>query len=307
MLFSRVLLSGLATLLLGCHIEIGDSARFHEDFHHSYKVASGARFALENDNGEVEIGTWEKDEVEINGAKHARHEADLQDIRIDIQATPQSIRVRVDRPPFLNNGGARFSIRLPKKMNLEIVKTTNGRIRVAGLEGTAALRTSNGRIEADSLTGKLVAETSNGSIELRAHRGDARLRTSNGKISGEIVKGLVDAHSSNGGIDLKLSEVAAASSNEPMRFETSNGNVNLEMDGAHELRARTSNSGITVRLPANLDANLRARTSNSRVDSDFDGVGPEDSKHKTLDLKVGKGGPVIDLSTSNGHIRILKS
>lgn len=312
-MMSRFVLSGLTVLLSGCFMEMGDSNRFHEDFHHSYKFNPGGRLAVENENGTIEISTWEKDEIEINGTKNASRQEMLQEIKIDIDSSASAVRVKVDRPNFHCNCGVRFAIRVPKKLELERIKSTNGGIQVTGIEGSGNLTTTNGRIEAMNHTGKLTIETTNGSIELSGHKGDVRARTSNGKISGEIAKGIIDAHTTNGGIDLKLNPV---DSSEPIRLETTNGNINLTMAAAHEVRARTSNSSITVKLPETIDANLRARTSNSRVDSDFgpSNRGSDDddddhgrNRHKTLDTKVGKGGPVIDLSTSNGRIRFLKS
>jgi DUF4097 and DUF4098 domain-containing protein YvlB len=313
MLFTRLLLAASFALLGACHVDFGDSDRFHEDFHHSFKVTPGAsRLAIENQNGEIDISTWDKDEIEINGTKKAASEDLLKSIKINIDATPNAVRIRVDRPNFGNgNCGVRFAIRVPKKLELEKIKSSNGGIQVTGVEGPANLHTSNGRIEAIRMNGKLVVETTNGSIDLDGHRGLVQARTSNGKIAGEIAKGWLDAHTSNGGIDVQLSEI---DSQEPVKLETSNGNITVAMKSAHALRARTSNSSITVKLPEKIDANLRARTSNSRVETDFvdmrkssgDGDEDDDNKHKTLDAKVGNGGPLIDLSTSNGNIRIIK-
>lgn len=309
---AKLLVSGLALFMTGCILDIGDSDRYHEDFHHSYKITPGARLSVENQNGTVEISTWEKDEIEINGTKNASTRDMLQDMKVEIEASAATVRVRVNRPSFRGNCGVRFAIRVPKKMELERIKSTNGTLHITGTEGPATLETTNGKIEVTGVTGKLVAETTNGSIELEGHKGDVRARTSNGRISGELAKGVIDAHTTNGSIDLRLNSTDTST---PVRLETSNGNINLTLAAAHEVRARTNNSSITVHLPAALDANLRARTSNSRIESEFAGgssTGDDEDddvhrRNKALDTKVGKGGPVIDLSTTNGKIRILKS
>jgi DUF4097 and DUF4098 domain-containing protein YvlB len=308
----RLLLTASVAILGACHVDFGDSDRFHEDFHYSYKVSPGSRLAIDTQNGGIDISTWDRDEIEINGTKNAATEELLKSLKIDISATPNSVRVRVDKPSaFQGNCGVRFAIRVPKKLELEKIKSSNGGIQVNGVEGPADLQTSNGRIEAVRMAGKLTVQTSNGSIDLSGHKGSVQARTSNGKISGDIAKGWLDAHTSNGGIDVQLDEV---DSQEPLRMETSNGNITVSLKAAHAMKARTSNSGITVKLPEKIDAVLRARTSNSRVETDFvdmdkrgDGSNDDDEKkHKSLDAKIGAGGPVIDLSTSNGNIRILK-
>jgi DUF4097 and DUF4098 domain-containing protein YvlB len=310
MLF-RLFVAGCVAVLTGCHVDFGDSDRFREDFHHSFKLVPGGRLSVENQNGEIDISTWDKDEIEINGTKNASDQELLRDIKIDIESTPNSVNIRVNRPNFRGNCGVRFAIRVPKKLELDRIRSSNGGILVNGVEGSANLQTSNGRIEAIRMVGKLVVETTNGSIDLGGHTGLVKARTSNGKISGEIAKGWLDAHTSNGGIDVRLLEI---DSPEPVRLETSNGNINVTLNAGHALRARTSNSSITLHLPEKADATLHAETSNSRIDSDFGdtrkssgGDDDEDRKHKRLDAKVGNGGPVIDLSTSNGNIRIRKT
>lgn len=313
----RLLAACLTALLSGCVVDFGDSERFHEDFQHSYKFDPGGRLAVENENGTVEISTWDKNEIEITGTKHASSQDLLKEIKVQIDAAPANVRVRVTRPGFGGSAGVRFAIRVPKKLELERIRSTNGTLRIMGTEGPANLETTNGKIEVNGAVGKLTAETTNGAIELDGHKGDVRARTSNGRISGEVAKGGVDAHTTNGSVDLALAEIE---SKEPVRVETTNGSINLKLAAAHEVRARTNNSSITVHLPEKSDADLRARTTNARVESDFgrgagaavDAAEDDDRdrgsnrKNKSLDLKIGKGGPLIDLSTSNGRIRILK-
>jgi hypothetical protein len=75
-----------------------------------------------------------------------------------------------------------------------------------------------------------------------------------------------------------------------------------------DIRAETRNSSITLRLPSTTAATLTAGTSNSSISSEFD-VRTEthgENRKNHLDGTIGTGGPRIDLSSSNGHIRILK-
>jgi DUF4097 and DUF4098 domain-containing protein YvlB len=92
----------------------------------------------------------------------------------------------------------------------------------------------------------------------------------------------------------------------PVRLESSNGHIELTMDAAREVHADTSNSSITVRMPNSAGATLRAHTSNASITSDFDvSVHGAVSKHR-LDGTIGSGGPLLDLGTSNGGIKLLR-
>jgi hypothetical protein len=74
----------------------------------------------------------------------------------------------------------------------------------------------------------------------------------------------------------------------------------------NEIRASTSNGGITLHLPGNVAANLVANTNNSSISTDFEVQTQGTLSKHHLEGRIGAGGPSIDLSTSNGSIRLLK-
>jgi DUF4097 and DUF4098 domain-containing protein YvlB len=197
--------------------------------------------------------------------------------------------------------GARYSIRVPRKVILDRIVSSNGGIRADGTDGYARLKTSNGSIKAHGHNGEFDAQTSNGSIEATDQTGNATLHTSNGGIRVEMNQGSLDAGTSNGSITARMAKPDSAA---PVRLSSSNGHIELTMDAMRDVHVNTSNSSILVRIPPDANARIRARTSNSSITSDFD-VRGEKSKH-TLDGTIGSGGPLVDLSTSNGGIRLLR-
>ena len=130
---------------------------------------------------------------------------------------------------------------------------------------------------------------------------------SNGSIKVDAVHGSLDATTTNGSITAALEN---PSSNWPLKLHSTNGHIDLTLKGSKipDVRAETSNSSITVHLPAAVNARVHAETSHSSVTSDFDVLGSQGgSKSKTeLEGTIGSGGPTIDLSSSNGSIKILK-
>ena len=297
-----------ALMMTGCDIEsFGDSSRFKEDFHYSFPLKAGGRIHLENFNGSVEVSGWDQETADISGTKYAATEELLQALKIDIVPAADSIRIRTARPfERRGNMGARFVLKVPRKVELERIATSNGSIRVAGIEGASRLRTSNGAVHATNLRGELEARTSNGAIEISDSEGPATLETSNGRVRVERLRGSLAATTSNGSIQARLEKPEPR---RPIRLQTSNGGVDLTMDAIqdNEIRASTSNASITVRLPAPAGARLKAVTSNSSISTDFD-VRQEGSRSRTrLEGVLGNGGPLVDLSTSNGSIKLLKT
>lgn len=90
---------------------------------------------------------------------------------------------------------------------------------------------------------------------------------------------------------------------------TVNGSIEATMGQANwtgDLDFTTVNGGITVTLPANLDADIEATTVNGSVDSDFPITVQGRMKPRELRGRIGKGGRELELTTVNGSIRLRK-
>lgn len=298
----------LAIFLVGCdEIDLGDiggSSRYREDFHYSYPLSAGGSLRLEGFNGSVEISGWDKNTVDIDGTKYANTEDRLKEMKVDIDPTANSITIRT-LPPLdhRGNAGVRYTIHVPQRTELGEIVSTNGSIRVDTVDGAARLRTSNGSVNVMKVTGPLEVQTTNGSIDVSGVTGDTTLRSSNGTIRADAAKGRFGATTTNGSINAHLT----GSDSAPASLETSNGHIDLTMDAVREVHAQTTNSSITVRMPASAGASVDARTSNSSITTDFDVTAHGDlsSKHH-LQGNIGNGGPLLDLSTSNGSIKLLR-
>ncbi len=281
----------------------GDSERYKEDFHYTYPLSSGGRISLENLNGAVEISTWDKDSVDITGTKYANSEQGVKDVKIDVSASPKLVQIRTIPAYGLRNVGARYTLHVPRRVQLDRIASSNGSIRIDDVEGLVNAHSSNGGIRVSRLKGSLDAQTTNGSIEASGQTGNATLRTSNGGIRVEINKGALAASTSNGSITARVMQ---PDTEQPVRLESSNGHIDLSMDAVREVHANTSNSSIVVRLPDAIGARVRARTSNSSITTDFDVLTRGMIGKHSLEGTLGSGGPLIDLSTSNGSIKLLK-
>lgn len=293
-------------LMTGCDFEelAMDTARHKEDFHYSFALKSGGRLELENFNGSVEITGWDKETVEIDGTKYAPSEDSLRQLKIDIVNTPDSIRIRAVRPSDRRwNMGAKFVIQAPRKVIIDRVTSSNGGVRLNQLDGNANVRTSNGSVRLSEVNGNVEVHTSNGGIELERFHGGAVLGTSNGGIRGDGIRGNVEARTSNGGIDLTVAEVE---SGRPIKLTSSNGRVRLALGRwkNNDVIVDTSNSSITIQLPGDVDARVKASTSNGSIQSDFPVTMQGAINKHRMDGVIGKGGPLLDLTTSNGSVRI---
>jgi DUF4097 and DUF4098 domain-containing protein YvlB len=273
-----------ALLLAGCDIEgFEDSNRFHEDFHYNYTVKPGARLAVINTNGAIEITATDGDQVDISGTKNASTESLLKSLRIDISATPDSIRVETIRPSGHWGGmGARYTIRVPRQLRLDRIQTTNGSIRAEGTLLAAAFQTTNGSITGNSLGDQVDARTTNGSVNLHSVKGPVTARTTNGHVEADGAIGSFNASTTNGHIEVSAQTLAGSG-----------------------IDASTTNGSITVRLPSAANAELRASNSHGKLNTDFSLRSETHDRHR-LEGTIGSGGPYVRLRTTNGSINVRK-
>ncbi len=303
-LFPAVLAAALVSLT-GCDFDdIGGIGKFSRDFHYNYPINSRATLVLETFNGSVDISGWDQNTIDVNGTKYGRTQAEADDLQVTINHTPDEVTIRVVRPvERRNNLGARFNIRLPRTVHLDRIVSSNGSIHTMDGAGPSNFKSSNGAIKVEGLRGDLTATTSNSAIELLDIDGSVTAHTSNGRVRAERLLGTLDATTSNGPIQAFIERA-----DRPVRVETSNGAIDLTLPRHYDfdLKAETSNNSITVRVPADTNAHVVAHTSNATIASDFDLTTRGQFSKNHVDATLGSGGPLIDLHTSNGHIKLAR-
>jgi DUF4097 and DUF4098 domain-containing protein YvlB len=301
-----VILAVALLCLTACDFEDmnGGFSRYSSDFHFSYPMNANGKLAVETFNGSIEVSGWDQDTIDISGTKYAPSQSEADSMNVAIEHTADSVSIRVARPTDRRgNRGARFVIKVPRKAILDRLASSNGAIRTNDGTGPSRFHTSNGQIVVHGLKGDLDAQSSNGALELMDIDGQVVGRTSNGRIRVERVRGGLQLNSSNGGVTAEL-----ARADRPVRIETSNSSVDLSLPGGFnsDVRVDTNNGGITVHVPNSLNARVVARTSNSSITSDLElKVQGEISKNH-MDAVIGSGGPLIDLTTSNGGIHLVR-
>ena len=296
----------LASLLslTSCIVGVGDWERFSKDFHSSYPLKPGGRLSVETFNGSVDISGWDQDTVDVSGTKFGPSQEDADQLRVDIDASTDSVSIRVPRPSERrNNQGARLVIKIPRNARLDRITTSNSSIHTQDGAGSTRLRTSNGSIRVVDLRGDLEADTSNSSIELQGVDGNVQAHTSNGHIRAERVDGSLEAYTSNSGVNIDITRP-----DRPVRVETTNSGVELTLppNFSSSVHINTNNAPITLRLSAGTNANISARTNNASINTEFEVRAQGELSRNRLEGVIGSGGPLIDLTTSNGNIHLLK-
>jgi DUF4097 and DUF4098 domain-containing protein YvlB len=276
-----------------------------EDVHYSYPMQPGSKLTVENMNGSIEISGWDQNTIDISATKYAETDQMLAQLKVDVAVAADGVHIRTIVPSDAHNVGVKYVLKVPRRAELAEIRSTNGSMRINETEGAANLHTSNGSVHVSKTRGKLEIVTSNGSVQIQENDGETDVRTSNGSVRASGIRGPLTATTSNGGMHVDLDESRGG----PVTLTTSNGGVDIKLGSAAQstVKAETSNGGITLRMPASAGAHVRAVTSShSKVSSDFDVRKEGNNSESHLEGVVGAGGPSVDLTTSQGSIRLLK-
>lgn len=256
------------------------SAVYEEPFEQMIPQENATKVEVGNRNGTIRVEGWDNPEIAIEAIKRVRNvnrrDADrlFEELRIEIHREGGTIQVETVYPEGGRKGfwGGLFGSKpgMSVEYNIRVPKKLD-----------VGLRTTNGKLELSDVAGNLDLSSTNGSLSVQDVQGDLRGRTTNGAIRVSELTGTFDVHTTNGAIDIQLTAA-----------------------GVGDLKARTTNGAIVLRVPPDLSVEVDASTSNGRVRCDLpiqmEGV----RSKKRLRGSLNKGGPSLELRTTNGAIEI---
>ena len=205
---STVLSAAMALGLLSTACQSYLGAEVRDEFSQTVALNAGGEFDISNVNGQIEIGAWSRNEVQILATKQAKNEADLEDVRIIVTGSGDRVEVDTKLPKGWNRSGSvSYRIMLPATANLE-ANTVNGSVSVNGVAGPMDLHSVNGRVEAVGAVAPVLAKTVNGQMTIRyaakPTSGEHSFETVNGSVRVYLpsdVAGRFHAGSVNGSIE----------------------------------------------------------------------------------------------------------
>ena len=246
------LLALAALVFIAANLGRADNYSSRETFTRTGEFNPSGEVTLENINGDVDIHTWDKNEILIEGEKSAASDEELKliDLSIDLTSARAVIKVRLPKRPgsffFGNNirGAVRFKLTLPASAVLAKIASVNGAVTLSGVNGSVHGETVNGSIHATGLGGDVSLETVNGSIKAKITNGrpqqKLRFETVNGQITVTLPRDAgFQLHSSvvNGSIDCDF----PLESGKSKHGRTLSGKIG---DGRASLDAQTVNGSI---------------------------------------------------------------
>jgi len=243
-----------------------------EQYLKSYTVTGRPDVHVQADNGGVHISSSNGSTVEFSVKYDKSDWGDDSNAGPHIDSKQNGNRVELTALTgaqgwfgFAHNRRLSIEIHMPKDSDLQ-VQTSNGAIDVSSLNGNLSVHSSNGGIRASDLSGKIDIGSSNGGIDLEALKGTTKVSTTNGGIKGSNLDGQCELSTTNG-------SVRVAGRFDGLDVSSGNGSVVVRAETGSKMssgwRIRTTNAGVDLSLPANLQANVDAGTSNGSITVDL--------------------------------------
>jgi DUF4097 and DUF4098 domain-containing protein YvlB len=238
----------------------GGADEVRDEFHQTYPLSANGRISLENINGGVRISVWDRNEVKVDAAKRAYRRERLDEARIEVNATADSIRIKTQYPDrdqtFTDDEGRRYNnpatveyaLTIPRRARIESIEVINGSLDIEGAEGDVKASSINGYVKAHELMGEVRLSTVNGGLEATFSRLDEAKPVSLNSVNGSVVL------------------IIPSDANAQLRASTVHGGITNDfglkvIDGeyvGHELNGQLGSGGVRIKL-GNVNGRITVR------------------------------------------------
>ena len=316
----------LATLVLITAWGAAARATAEGSFDRALKVTGEVNLSVSTGSGHITVRKGSAGAVSIHGIIRASHG------HMSDQEAEQKVRALEQNPPISQEGDVirignvgdsdlqrnisiSYEITTPEETKLRS-ETGSGGTTIAGIRGPIEASTGSGGMSIENTGAEVTASTGSGGIDLHNIKGNLHASTGSGSISGSGLGGAVTAGTGSGSIRIEdngagdfdvhtgSGTIEVSGVKGSLRARTGSGNIEARGEQTGEWRLHTGSGNVTVKLPQNAAFDLQAQTSSGDIHTDRPITVQGTIGRHELRGKVGAGGPLLDLSTSSGSIRI---
>ena len=243
-----------------------------DDWSKTYDLTGKPELRVQAWDANVRIETWDQNKIEAHVTTRGWH---IGGGGLEIVEHQQGNAVEIELrrqsrghvSVSLESRRTELEIRMPRTAKVD-VRSEDGAILARGLAGELEFKTGDGKLQLEDLDGSLRAESGDGSV----------------RVSGRF---------------------------DVLDLRTSDGHVELEARPGSQLRqaweVRTSDGGVTLRVPADLAADVDLHTGDGHITANIPITVEGNFSSHDLRGKMNGGGNRFTIHTSDGSITLDKS
>lgn len=320
------------------------SSAFSKTETKNIRIAGQSVLSIPGTKEDVTVTPWDKDYIEVKAFKKIkssnrdRLEEYSQKIEVPYSISGNEVRVNIkfgEFPWVIVSQYARMEVMVPAAIKTFNITTTSGAINFLNVKnsekvslectsgkiyvhdisaGEYVFRTTSGDITAKGVSGSGEIVSTTGRVKLNDVKGSLNIETSGGSYEIDGYEGCLNADIDMGGVKLQN----AIFSGECLLKATS-GNISARLDGiGKDSMVKLSNTSgvIEITLPGKTGFDLDASAASGKITMGFN---LEDEKFSVLRFvgnlfsrkeavgKVNGGGPLVQIRTLTGLVKIKKS
>jgi DUF4097 and DUF4098 domain-containing protein YvlB len=285
-------------------------------------------------SGEVRLVGWNRSDLQVTGTLGGEAE------RLDVSTEGSTLVVRVVYPrgqQHTRGRGADLEIHYPARRTLQVqsvsadvgiehaagrVQTTtmSGNIDVSGNPPELEVNSRSGDMQLDGSTGRLQANSISGNVQVNGDvRGEVQVNTVSGDIQMRGAAGSFSAHSVSGNIEAgsvgNSAEAQTVSGDIQISARTLTGEYSTVTGGitlsgrpgtGRTLEVHSHSGEVLLRLPRGVGADAEITTWSGEISVDIDHARTLQAGRREREVRIGSGGPRVELSTFSGSVRIVE-
>jgi hypothetical protein len=256
------------------------------DWQKSYPVPGKPSLTVSTGDASTEVHSCGCREIRIRVEWNDRHATDYRinefqsgdHVNFELKEKEYfGIHVGMHREPHV-------TVETPGELDLE-ARTSDGSLKVYGVNGSIALHTSDGAVDVSDVSGAMRLVASDGSIRIHNVSGTLESKSSDGRVTIDGKLSGVQVHTSDGSLDLTLAEGSQLTTSS--RVEASDGRV-------------------TIRLPKTLAADLDIHTGDGHIDCQLPLTmsGYNSGGGHNIRGRLNSGGTPLTIHTGDGNVTI---
>lgn len=274
-------LAALVTLTVFCL-----STAWGQDFQKNYSLPPGGTISVSNVSGDVSVTGYNGLSVAVSAYREGR---DKDQVQIIDESTSTHVALKVQYP---QGGGSvqadvRFVVQVPQGSSYQFdkISTASGDISIAGVAGDFKINTASGDVKINQVEGNVQANTASGDMEITRVHGSVQANAASGDVRVLDAAGMVSARTASGDVDVELTRI----------------------EGTGELKFASASGDVTVKAPAQFDAQVELTTANGSIKTDFPLTIEDLENHgKKAHGQLGSGAVQMKVSTASGDIRLVR-